>query len=103
MRLPSFNTLIKTNRHYKSKVIISSQNLKDIMPEAHENIEFLLVFKGLKREILEKIYEDWKINLPYPLFEKLYDDATNLKHSFLYIDTKNIEFRRNFNELLQIN
>jgi hypothetical protein len=46
---------------------------------------------------LEKIHEDLDLHLPFDLFEELYENATNKKYNFLYIDTRSEEFRRNFN------
>lgn len=96
MRIPSFSLLIKTNRHYKSKVIISSQNLKDIQPDARENINYLLLFKGIKEELLKTIHEDFNIKLDLRLFIELYKQVTAPKYSFLYIDVEDQNYRQNF-------
>jgi hypothetical protein len=99
MRIPSFSLLLKSNRHYKSKVIISSQNVKDILPECRENIDVLILFKDIKEELLKTIYNDFNILSNYSTFINLYNDATRPKFSFLYIDMNDNEYRRNFNEL----
>lgn len=96
MRIPSFSLLIKTNRHYKSKVIISSQNLKDIQPDARENINYLLLFKGIKEELLKTVHEDFNIKLDLRTFIDLYKKATDPKYSFLYIDVEDHTYRQNF-------
>ena len=102
MRLPSFNKFIKTHSHYKSKVIISSQSVKDIMPEARVNINFLILFKGIKNDLLETIYEDFKIKLEWNDFIDLYNDATHQRFSFLYIDTASNIYRRNFDTIYDL-
>lgn len=96
MRLSSFSTLVKTNRHYKSKVLISSQNVKDIQPDARENIDILILFKGIKNELLVTIYEDFNINLIFKTFLEIYNNATKEKYSFLYINTRDHEYRKTF-------
>ena len=98
MRIPSFVTLLKTNRHFKSKTIISSQNVKDILPDARENVDILMLFKGIKRDLLETIYEDFNIKLSLDDFIQLYNDSTQENHSFLYINTREHEFRKTFCE-----
>jgi len=98
MRIPSFVTLLKTNRHFKSKTIISSQNVKDILPDARENVDVLMLFKGIKRDLLETIYEDFNIKLLFDDFIQLYNDSTQENHSFLYINTREHEFRKTFCE-----
>lgn len=103
MRTPSFSTLIKTNRHFKSKVIISSQNVKDILPEARENIDVLILFKGIKKDLLETICEDFNIKLPFDKFLEVYKFATKGNYNFLNIITKEHEYRKTFNSRIVIN
>ena len=103
MRVPSYSRLIKTNRHFLSKTITSSQNLKDISPDARENIDILIIFKGIKKDLLITIYDDFNIKLLFNTFLQIYKDATNKDHSFLFINTREHIYRRNFNYLYSIN
>ena len=99
LRNPYVNQLLKTNRHYKSKVIISSQHVTDISPESRKQIDFWILFGGHKEEKLKTIYDDADINIPFELFVKLYENATKQKYSFLYVDSRDVTFRKGFNYL----
>src|SRR6185437_11733738 len=41
----SLLSLLKFNRHFKSKLIISSQWLHDLLPESRKQIDLFLIFK----------------------------------------------------------
>jgi len=102
LRDPYMRKLLKENRHYKAKVIISSQHPNDLLPEQLRQIDYWLVFKGMPEEKLEKIYSDADIAIPYELFRKIYKKATSKPYSFLYIDAKEDTFRVNFNTKVNI-
>lgn len=89
--------LLKENRHYKAKVIVSSQWLHDMYPDERKQIDYFLVFKGLPEAKLTEIYKDADLSIPFDDFVTIYKCATKEKYSFLYIDTKNEQFRINFN------
>ena len=46
LKSKSLLTLLKKNRHYRSKIIISSQWLHDLLPESRKQIALFMVFKG---------------------------------------------------------
>ena len=97
LKSPDVSKLVKQNRHYKSKVIISSQYPLDIQPQSRRQIDYWLLFAGHDKEKLEKIYHDADLNIDFDLFLKIYHEATEIKYHFLYIDTNNSEFRKDFN------
>ena len=103
LRSPIINTLLKTHRHYKSKVIISSQYLNDLLPEARLQLDFVLVFGGNSVEKMKALHKDIDLSIPFDDFIMLYKDATKEKYNFLYIDARSEQFRKNFNELYNIN
>lgn len=93
----SVSKLLKSNRHYKSKVIISSQYVTDITPSVRLQLDYCLVFKNLSKANLKNLYASLDIWIEYDLFKKYYDYATSVSnHSFLYIDLVKHEFRVNF-------
>ena len=98
LRYPSVATLLKSNRHYKSKVIMSSQYLYDLKPESIRQLDYMLVFSGQTMDKLEKIHEGADLSLPFDTFVQYYNYATNKRFNFLYIDTTNEHYRKNFNE-----
>jgi hypothetical protein len=89
--------LLKHHRHYKSKVIISSQYTKDILPESRNQIDFWLVFKGHGAENLKDIYERCNIPLSLDEFIHMYNEVTKEPYNFLYIDKAKSKYRHNFN------
>lgn len=90
--------LLKWNRHYKSKVIISSQWLHDLLPESRKQIDLFLIFKGFPENKLAEIYKDCDSSVPFETFYKIYKKSTKKPHSFMYIFTPSDEFRCNFDK-----
>lgn len=93
----SLTSLIKKNRHFNSKVIVSSQYFNDMDKQARKQMDYFLIFKGQEQKKLDEVYKDASISIGEKLFYTLYENATKPKYSFLYIDTANQTFRRNFN------
>ncbi len=92
----SLLSLLKFNRHFKAKLIISSQWLHDLLPESRKQIDMWLVFRGFPDKKLAEIYKDCDCAVPFETFVQIYKKATKKPHSFMYIDTRADEFRRNF-------
>ena len=90
--------LLKTFRHYKSKVIISSQWPLDLAPDARKQFDIFLLFKGHSKEKLEGLYQDMSINIPFEKFYEIYTQVTKEKYDFLYVNQHTCEFRKIFNE-----
>ena len=97
LRKPEIAHLLKTNRHYKSKIIISSQYLHDLQPMSLRQMDYWLLFSGLPDEKLQMVYKQADLSIDYEKFYELYKQATSEKYSFFYIDTNTDTFRRNFN------
>jgi hypothetical protein len=99
MRDKAINQLLKTNRHYKAKVILSAQNLNDLMPEAIRNLDYVLAFGRIPDEKMEKLRQDLLLDIEPDKFHELYKDATEKQHNFFYIGRSGEdEFRKNFND-----
>ena len=94
--------LLKNNRHFKSKIILSSQYLNDLLPEARKQLDYFLLFRGQPVKKLEEIHRDADVHIDFEEFCDIYKFATEKPYSFLYIDTNNCEFRRNFNYVINI-
>ncbi len=92
----SLLSLMKFNRHFKSKLIISSQWLHDLLPESRKQLDLFLIFKGFPEDKMKLIYKDCDSGIPFDTFYDIYKKATKRPHSFMYIDTRADEFRRNF-------
>ena len=61
----SLLTLLKKNRHYKSKIIISSQWLHDLLPESRKQIDVYIIFAGFSMKKIEECYKDSHIQTKY--------------------------------------
>lgn len=99
MRDKAINQLLKTNRHYKAKVILSAQNLNDLMPEAIRNLDYVLCFGRIPDDKMDKLRQDLLLDVDEQTFHNMYKDATDKQHSFFYIGRSGEdEFRKNFND-----
>ena len=97
LRDEHLSKLVKQNRHYKSKVIISSQYPLDLKPDARKMIDYWLLFKGQEESKLRTLYENADLSVSFEQFYEMYKDATKEKHHFFYIDTNFDTFRKDFN------
>ena len=95
-------SLLKKNRHFKCKTIISSQYLNDLRPESRKQIDLWLIFKGLKEDKLQEIFRDADPDVSFDVFMQLYKNATKEKYSFFYVDCRNSIYRRNFSDQYDI-
>jgi len=95
---PSLLSLLKANRHFKSKLIISSQWIHDLLPQSRKQIDLFMIFRGFTQAKLNEIYKDCDSGVPFDTFVNIYNKATERPHSFLYVDARSDCFRRNFNE-----
>lgn len=100
---PVVSTLSKMNRHFKLNFICSFHYDTDVRPSYWKQQDYILIFKSLAPEKLKKIYELIDLSsVTFPEFLDLYNFATKEKYSFLYIDTRDESFRRNFSEKIII-
>lgn len=102
LKSTSVTGLLKKNRHFKSKVILSSQYLNDLLPAARKQLDYIILYRGHPDKKLLEVHRDADVALSTQAFINLYKFATKEPFSFLYIDTTNQQFRRNFNTLLKI-
>ena len=94
----SLLSLLKFNRHFKSKLIISSQWLHDLLPESRKQIDLFLIFKGFPDDKVALIYKDCDSGVPFDTFLRIYKKATKKPHSSMYVDTRSDQFRCNFDK-----
>jgi hypothetical protein len=97
LKLPSLRSFFKRNRHMRAMDIISTQWLQDLLPESLKQFDYLLLFKGLTDVKLEKVKNDADLSIPFEKLQAIYKDACKEKFCFLYIDTRNEIYRKNFN------
>lgn len=98
LKTKSLVSLLKKNRHFLAMTITSSQYLNDLLPESRKQIDYFLVFKGQPEQKLDTIYKDADLSISFDEFKDIYQDATKEQYSFLYVDTRDDSFRRNFSQ-----
>lgn len=99
----NISKLVKQNRHYKCKVIISSQYLNDIAPMARRQMDYYILFSGMNNDKLEELFKNADLNITFDEFVEMYHIATSDKYNFYYIDSADCSFRQNFNTVLELN
>jgi len=82
---------LKSNRHRKIMNLLSSQYFHDLNTGAMSNLDYMVVFKGLDEDKLEKIHKRLDLGIDYNTFKKYYEYAVSTPYSFLWIDIRNEE------------
>ena len=93
LRHPAITQLFTTSRHYKAKVIVSSQYIHDLSNSCIKNLDYT----SFNRENLLVLFESLDLSIDFELFEQLYQDATAQPFIFLYVDSRDNTYRKNFN------
>jgi hypothetical protein len=88
--------LLKMNRHFKSRIIISTQWPNDLLPEARKQIGTWILFRSHQKEKLKEIYRDADMSIPFEEFEQIYHEVTKKPYGFLYYDAAEQQFRDGF-------
>lgn len=97
LRSPTVAHLLKTNRWYHSKVIVSTQYPLDLLPESLKQFDYMLLGTNHTTDKLEQVHQRSDLALPFETFYEYYLIATEQRYSFLYIDIVNELYRKNFN------
>jgi hypothetical protein len=92
------SALLKKNRHFKTKIIISSQYYNDLAKDCRQQIDYMLMFPNIPNDKVESVYKELDLATEYDIFQQLYSISTKDKYNFLYIDVRNDSFRKNFNQ-----
>jgi hypothetical protein len=102
LSMPIVNALLKIQRHLRTKIIISSQDFKDLMPEAAMQIDYMLLLRGQNEERLKSAYERSDHHIEFPVFERLYRHATQEPFHFMFYNKRLGEYRHNFTRIMEI-
>lgn len=105
LRNPAISRLLKIHRHLGSgcNVILSSQYVKDIQPQAGQQIDFFITFKNFSEERLKHIHKLLDLSIDFEDYLKVYYYATKEPYQFLYTNTRTEELRKGFNTRLLLN
>ena len=85
-------------RHSKCSLIFSTQLYRGLPPIIRANAQAYIIWKTKNKKEISKLIDEFEGVLPD--FEQIYNDATDKKYEFLYINLKDIKAFKNFNELL---
>lgn len=102
LKSKSLVSLLKKNRHYKTKIICSSQYYNDLLPESRKQIDYVLIFHNIPEAKLMEIYRDCNLSVSFEDFMKMYQYATREPYSFLYVDCIKDKFRKRFDTLIRL-
>jgi hypothetical protein len=92
---------LKSNRHRGIMNLLSSQYFHDLNTGAMSNLDYMIVFKGQDEDKLEKIHKRLDLGIDFETFKRYYEYAVKDPYCFLWIDIRNDEYRKNFNERLK--
>ena len=98
LQTPSLVQLLKKNRHFRCKVLISSQYWNDIPLQGRRQMDYVLLFKGLSQSPgkLKEIYDNCDLPVPFEVFTGIYKFCTAERFNFMYLNVPQGEFRKNF-------
>ena len=96
LKSKSLVKLLKMNRHFQTKVIVSTQYLKDLLPEQIKQFDVILLFRDLTDKQLEHLFTHASLSVKFSEFLEMYKKATSEPYGFLYVDTREDKFRTNF-------
>ena len=98
LNTPSLVQLFKKNRHFKCKVIVSSQYWNDIPLQGRRQMDYVLLFKGLSQSPgkLKEIYDNCDLPVPFEVFTGIYKFCTAERFNFMYLNVPQGELRKNF-------
>lgn len=89
--------LLKRNRHFKMKIIISSQYFYDLCKDGRLQIDYAIIFGKLPFDKIQALHKELDLSIDLSQLIKMYENATQEKYNFLYIDVRNDTYRKNFN------
>lgn len=96
---PNIARLTKIHRHLRADVIISTQAIHDIPPNVWKQMDYLLLFRALEEEKLALLHDRVDLSVNLPTFLKIYSQATAEPYSFLFVEVRTDNYRRNFTDL----
>jgi hypothetical protein len=107
LRHKSISRLLTKNRHYKLKTFLACHSVNNLEKMALSCVDYLHVFGNVSDEKIEEIKDKMAITFKNDSrknskLQRIYDFATARPWSFLLIDRVNCEFRKNFNEIIQV-
>ena len=103
----SITRLLCKSRHMKMRIFINIHSITDLMPAAFGQLSNILLFPNINRDRIEQISEKCGLTFKEDTNKRsvlwdLYEDATKEPYNFLYCDTRDMEYKKNFDEIYQV-
>lgn len=102
MRHKSIYKWLLKQRQFMAKTILSSQAINNLMPNAIGQLDYILIFGGQREEAVIKLKNKLDLPVSDEDFINLYRYATGEKYHFLYIDRREVMFRKDFDKPIKI-
>lgn len=103
LRQPSISKLIKNSRHFRTKIVLSTQSVSDIHPHIFGQMDYIAIFKNFNEQSLDFLYEKLQLHMTEEQFKKLYHFVTSQKfgkdyNCFILINLPEEKFYINFDK-----
>ncbi len=107
LRSQSIYQFLIKNRHYKTKNILAVHNAVNLLPGSWNNMNYILCLGNIPEERFLKLQAEAQIqykgeNKNNPILYNAYQQATEKKYDFLYINRDTGELRHNFNKRINV-
>lgn len=103
LKNPAVSRFMKIHRHFLASCIISSQYVKDLLPQSIAQIDYFICFKNFSVERLQHIHKLLDLSVSFDDYLKLYYYAVSEPYSFLYTNVRTEQMRKGFNKVISIN
>ena len=96
--------LIKLSRHFKSKIILSTQSTVDLDRSIYQQCDYVALFRNFNEDNLDKLYIRMEPWVDLEEFKRIYHRVTDSENrgirNFLLVDRNDDIFRINLNKKL---
>jgi len=93
LKSEGIDTLLKQFRHFKCKVIISTQDLLDLPPSGRKQLDYVALFPLISRDRLKTVHKDLGLIQEFEPMERVYKAITATPYNFMLIDRPNKTLR----------
>lgn len=100
--VPNFEDFVKRRRHYRSQIIISSQDYKDFPVSVRNLVQDWFLYGDIHPKRLTELYDYVPPTVTEEQFMEIYREATKQRHSYLHIDVTNKTMSRDDEEDLTL-
>lgn len=94
----NISVYLKLHRHLKASTLISTQYLKDLRPASLNQMDYCLMWPGIEQDVIDTAFIRFDLPQTEKQLNEMYKLATSEPYNFFYINIRNVEYRKNFNE-----